>query len=167
MTKTMTINNKARTIEMTKKFEKLASRFGTKEYFDLQQARKDYPLYTTRIITTSKKNTSQKGLNYEFMKDYIKKHNERLMENFNTLSGNCDLEEGEEKIKASYGTIKKWFLSNFPELDTKKSKETLAKIKAKEDQKKARIFEILNSIDKKEEKNENKKENNVTKLIAC
>lgn len=37
----LTINNKARTIEMTKKFEKAASRFGSDEYKMLQEARKD------------------------------------------------------------------------------------------------------------------------------
>ena len=37
----LTINNKARTIKMTKKFEKAASRFGSDEYKALQEARRD------------------------------------------------------------------------------------------------------------------------------
>ena len=110
MTKTMTINNNTRTIEMTKKFAELSSRFGTPEYYDLQQARRDYPRYFVRIKTTSKKNGSQKGLNYEYMKSYIKEHNESLMETFNTLCGKDEVEEGEEKVCATYGQIKKMVL---------------------------------------------------------
>ena len=41
----LTINNKARTIEMTKKFEKAASRFDSDKYKALQEASKNYPAY--------------------------------------------------------------------------------------------------------------------------
>ena len=40
-----TINNKARTIEMTKKFEKAASCFDSDKYKALQEASKNYPAY--------------------------------------------------------------------------------------------------------------------------
>ena len=41
----LTINNKARTIEMTKKFEKAASCFDSDKYKALQEASKNYPAY--------------------------------------------------------------------------------------------------------------------------
>ena len=145
MTKTMTINHNTRTIEMTKKFAELSSRFGTPEYYDLQQARRDYPRYSVRIKTAPKKNDSQKGLNYEFMKGYIKEHNESLIENFNILYEN---RKGEDRV--TYGQIKKWFLDNFSELDTRKSDEEKEDEKEKVNQKKAKIYEILNATTKKE-----------------
>ena len=159
-TKTMTINHNTRTIEMTKKFAELSSRFGTPEYYDLQQVRRDYPRYSVRIKTTSKKNGSQKGLNYEFMKSYIKEHNESLMEAFNYLSGKDEVEEGEEEVRATYGQVKKWFLNNFPELDTRKTKKEKDEKKTKENQKRAKIYEILNSS----AKNDVKKVNNLVAI---
>ena len=63
----LTINNKARTIEMTKKFEKAASRFGSDEYKALQEARKDYPTYKVIVkASTAKSKESFKGLTYEY-----------------------------------------------------------------------------------------------------
>ena len=49
----ITINTKAHTIEMSKKYAVNASRFGTPEYNELQQVRRDYPNY--RIVTKSAK----------------------------------------------------------------------------------------------------------------
>lgn len=67
----LTINNKNRTIEMTKKFAKAASRYGTEEYNVLQAARKDYPTY--QVVTKSsggkgKGKENHRGLTYEYMK---------------------------------------------------------------------------------------------------
>ena len=49
-------NRKSRTIEITKSFDKAASRFGTDEYNALLQARKDHPSryeYSNRISAFS------------------------------------------------------------------------------------------------------------------
>lgn len=71
----LTINNKAHTIEMTKKFEKAASRFGSDEYKALQEARKDYPTYKVVVKTsTTKSKESFKGLTYDYMEKYIDAH---------------------------------------------------------------------------------------------
>lgn len=45
MTNSLTINERNKTIEMTKKFANAAKRYGSNEYRDLQNARKDYPTY--------------------------------------------------------------------------------------------------------------------------
>ena len=40
----MTINYSSRTIQLTKKFAKAAEKFGSDEYKNLQEARRDNPL---------------------------------------------------------------------------------------------------------------------------
>ena len=118
----MTINYKNNTIEMTKKFAKAASRYGSEEYIALQGARRDYPNYRVITKTTNrKKSDSFKGLTYARMAEYIKKHDNdgKIMVEFET-------KREEEKFNpASYNEIKKWFLEKFPEVGSfrKKSEE--------------------------------------------
>ena len=74
MTK-MKINEAARTIEMTKMFYRAACQFGTEEYKMLQEARRDYPGFTTSIAQPKKNskapNEAYKGLDYKYMEKYI------------------------------------------------------------------------------------------------
>ena len=72
----MTINFKNNTIEITKTESKAASKFGSEAYRQLQEARRDYPTYTVVIKTTSKKSNEFKGFTYEYMEDYISKHDD-------------------------------------------------------------------------------------------
>ena len=63
----MTINMKKNAIEMTKKFAKAAAKFGSPEYKQLQEARRDNPTFSVVTVTrktTTKKNT-YKGLTYD------------------------------------------------------------------------------------------------------
>ena len=70
MTK-MKINEAARTIEMTKMFYRAACQFGTEEYKMLQEARRDYPGFTTSIAQPKKNskapNEAYKGLDYKYI----------------------------------------------------------------------------------------------------
>ena len=127
----LTINNKARTIEMTKKFEKAASRFGSDEYKMLQEARKDYPTYKVAVKTsTTKSKESFKGLTYEYMKKYIAAHDENksIMAEFEMLRAISDEAEASLAEASSYGEIKKWFFEKFPEIKAfhEKRAKTLA-----------------------------------------
>lgn len=127
----LTINNKARTIEMTKKFEKAASRFGSDEYKMLQEARKDYPTYKVAVKTsTTKSKESFKGLTYEYMKKYIAAHDENksIMAEFEMLRAISDEAEAALAEASSYGEIKKWFFEKFPEIKAfhEKRAKTLA-----------------------------------------
>lgn len=115
---TMNINRKNRTIEMTKKFEKAASRFGSEEYNMLQQARRDNPTFRVVIKTsTVKSKESFKGLTYEYMEKYIQSHddeNQTIMAEYEMLRAISD-----EAIEAlaepcSYQDIKAWFFQKFP-----------------------------------------------------
>ena len=115
----ITIDAKKNAIEITKKFERAASKFGSDEYKALQEVRRDYPNFTIEVIgskSSSSKN-SYKGLTYDYMKKYIESHDDdekSIMKEFLDLRG-----ESEEAIEAcaeslSYVDIREWFLGKFP-----------------------------------------------------
>ena len=125
----ITINAKNRSIELTKTFATASSKFGTPEYDQLQQVRKDYPTY--KVVTVTRKATktdkpSYKGLTYEYMAKYIKSHDdaEENMKEFMELRGVS--EEGENALaeSAHYQTIKDWFLGKYPEIASFHEKRT-------------------------------------------
>ena len=113
------INRNNRTIEVTKSFDKAASRFGTDEYLALQQVRKDYPDFTIVVKSVRNKADHYKGLTYDFMEKYIASHDnadERMAE-FNDLRATSEEAQlfGVESL--SYGEIKAWFFKNYPEIE--------------------------------------------------
>lgn len=127
------INTKAHTIEMSKKFAELASRFGTPEYNDLQDARRDYPNF--RIVTKSAKSgkCAYSGLTYEFMGKYISDHDNEehtILAEYNLLRAKSEeaIEIGMES--ASYTEVKDWFLDKYPAIAEfhKKREELLKKV---------------------------------------
>lgn len=111
----LSFNHKDKTIEMpTKKYETAASKYGTDEYIEVQNARRDYPNY--RVVRRNrkiKKNDTIKGLTYEVMEKYIKSHDKEnsIKNHYDFLRGKAD----GSVCSASYGEIKKWFLSTFKE----------------------------------------------------
>jgi len=115
----MYINEKNRSIEMSKKFAKAACKFGTDEYKDLQNARRDYPGFKVVTITrqVSTKKDTFKGLTYEYMEKYIKAHDD---EDQSIMSEYLDLRGLSEDAKAAlaepctYPEMKNWFLNKFP-----------------------------------------------------
>ena len=126
---TITINAKNRTIELSKAFAKAASLFGSDEYKQLQEARRDYPSY--RVITVKQKGagkTEFARLSFDFMDKYIASHDENgnLMTKYRRLRG---LEEN--GIAEDFQTIKDWFLNTFPEFEKARSERRalLEKIK--------------------------------------
>ena len=120
MTNSIVINDKSRKIEITKKFAAAAKYFGSQEYKMLQKARTHYPDYYVKVRSAARKADHFKGLTFDYMEGYIKKHNMELLKNF-ILSGKT--EEGKKKdfaAAATYGEIKKWFIEQFPELEIKR-----------------------------------------------
>lgn len=115
----ITINAKNRSIELTKTFATASSKFGTPEYDQLQQVRKDYPTYTViqRQIKRNSNKECYKGMTYEYMEDYIMTHG-----SVETIQAN--LREFEEMRLISkchskafrYPVIKSWFLQKYPEI---------------------------------------------------
>ena len=118
----LTINSKNRTIEMTKKYANDARKYGSREYEELQAARRDYPRYKVVTRSAKKKKDSFKGLTFDYMKYYIKNHEKENSAILNEFYQLCGKEENGETIKinnnvvehASYGEIKKWFLKQYP-----------------------------------------------------
>ena len=118
MKNSISINDKNRTIEITKKFAAAAKRFGSAEYADLQEVRRDYPNYRVEVKTASKKADGFKGLTYSYMENYIKSHSdENVLADFYQLCGKTNTGEIQEfAAAATYGEIKKWFLDQFTAL---------------------------------------------------
>lgn len=127
------INDNNRTIEVTKKFSTAASRYGTREYEELQDARRAYPKYKVVVKKVSKKKDTFKGLTYDYMRDYIKNHDNEeksIMAEFCALCGkDANGNRIEMADAASYGEIKAWFLSQYSEF--KEYRTNVDKILAK------------------------------------
>ena len=113
------INETKRTIEVTKAFYKEAIKFGTREYGELQEVRKDYPNFKVITKSAAKNKDGFKGLTFEYMEKYIKEHDtdNEIMSEFNIL---CGKDQEGNKVEfaesASYGEIKKWFLNKYPQI---------------------------------------------------
>ena len=107
-------------IEMTKAEAKAAGTYGTAEFEELANLRKEFPNF--RIVTkTSKSKDNMKGLDTKFMEKYIKEHDktekQEMLKEFYSLRG-LD-ENGKKKQFAQavpYGILKQWFLTYFPEV---------------------------------------------------
>ena len=132
----LNINRKARTIEMTKKFEKAASRVGSNEYKRLQEARRDYPTYKEVVKTsTAKSKESFKGLTYKYMEKYIAAHDNEdktIMAEFEMLRGTSAEAKEMNAAARPYGEMKKWFFDKYPAFKefTKNCNKALKKEKA-------------------------------------
>ena len=116
----MKANIVCKVIEMTKTEAKNAGIYGTVEFEELANLRKEFPNF--RIVTkTSKSRDNMKGLDTKFMEKYIKEHDKSedkaLLKEFYSLRG-LD-ENGKKKQFAQavpYGILKQWFLTYFPEV---------------------------------------------------
>ena len=114
----MTINYSSRTIQMTKKFAKAAEKFGSDEYKNLQEARRDNPTFKVVIVArkAAEKKDNYKGLTYSYMETYIKAHDdaEEKMKEYKNLRGLSD--EAKEALAepCSYNEIRAWFLNAYP-----------------------------------------------------
>lgn len=124
----MNANHITKKIEMTKTEAKTAGKPNTDAYNTLLELMKNFPGYEIEIVKLASKKTDRfKGLDYNYMMDYIKSHNKELLKEFHTLRG---LDESGKKVgmaaAASYGEIKMWFLEQFPEVE--KMAETVNEI---------------------------------------
>ena len=121
----------SRKIEVSKSFDKAASRYGTRAYEALQQVRKDYPSFTIVVKTSRTKGDHFKGLTYDFMEKYIESHDDEkktIMADYLDLRGLSEAALAIGAESASYGEIKAWFLKKFPEIEAfqKRREDALA-----------------------------------------
>ena len=138
----MNANLFSRKIEMTKTEAKAAGKPNTTEYNTLLELMKNFPGFPIEIVKSAAKKVDRfKGLDTNYMENYIKSHKPELLETFYELRG---LDANGKKVElaaaATYGEIKMWFLTQFPEIE--KLGENVNKIieearRAREAQKKA------------------------------
>ena len=124
----MTINYITKKIEMTETESKRAGKINTPEYNALLETMKNFPNYQVEIVkSAAKKADHLKGLDYTYMESYIKSHDESKLATFYELRG---LDKDGKKIgmaaSATYGEIKMWFLTQFPDIE--KMADTINKI---------------------------------------
>ena len=138
----MNANLFSRKIEMTKTEAKAAGKPNTTEYNTLLELMKNFPGFQIEIVKSAAKKADRfKGLDINYMENYIKSHQPELLKTFYELRG---LDANGKKVElaaaATYGEIKMWFLTQFPEIE--KLGENVNKVieearKAREAQKKA------------------------------
>ena len=119
MKNTLKINHENKTLIMDRTFAKFAENTRSDEYAHLQEIRRDYPDYmvTIRRIDRNPNKETYKGLTYEYMEDYILRHETEekqleVIKEFHELRtiSKC------HKQGLRYPTIKRWFLEKYPEI---------------------------------------------------
>ena len=136
---TITLNHKTRTIEVTKKFYAAASKYNSEEEILLRGAQQNNPGYKVEVISRKTKST-YKGLDYDFMTTYIKKHDDAeksKMATFLEMRALTAEAIAMDASPADYLTVKEWFLNEFPEIEAfhDKRKQMLANIEKKNEEK--------------------------------
>lgn len=131
MKNTLKLNHENHTIVMDRTFAKYAENTRSEEYFHLQQVRRDYPEYQV-IQRKIKRNTEMehyKGLNYEYMEDYIMTHGtaDEIKANLNKYEELRLIAQCHSKARR-YPAIKSWFLETYPEIVRFGNKEEQPKI---------------------------------------
>lgn len=120
MKNTLKVNHESKTLIMDRTFAKFAEDTKSNEYEHLQQVRRDYPDYSVEVrkIKRNSQKETYKGLNYEYMEEYILRHETEenaldVIKEFNELRtiSRC------HKQGVRYPTIKKWFLEKYPEIE--------------------------------------------------
>lgn len=118
----MNANLLKKTIEMSKAEAKAAGKIGSDKFNELREYMEIYPTFTIDIKAPAKRKVEFRGLTYDYMKNYILKHdNEKgeIMAEFRELiaQDKKDKIEGAEHLEAAgYLDVKKWFLAKFPEI---------------------------------------------------
>ncbi len=132
----MTINYEMKKIEMTKAEAKEAGNPTSAKFEELMKYRSVFPDFEIIVKTTTVKRDTYKGLDYDFMKKYIESHesSETNLKEFYALRGMN--EDGERDVlieEHTYGEVKMWFLSTYPEIEkfNEETNKKLKEIKAK------------------------------------
>ena len=115
----LTIDFRNNRIVMTRDFAKKAADPKTKEYRELKEAMGTFPTFTVEHHTIKKSASKEtyKGLNYDFMIDYINTHvaEEKREKAMADLSEQMYLTKCHSK---KFPTVKKWFLATYPEINS-------------------------------------------------
>jgi hypothetical protein len=115
----MNANLMTNKIEMTKTEAVAAGKFDSDKFKELKSLREMFPSFEIAIVKHSTKKADRfKGLDYNYMKSYIERNQPDLMAEFYTLRGlDADGTKMEIAAASTYGEIKMWFLTKFPEIE--------------------------------------------------
>ena len=119
----MTANLMKKTIEMSANEAKKAGKIGTDEFKELHTYQEIYPTFTIDIKAPAKRKNEHKGLTYDYMRAYIKKHDGEdgnKMAQFLNLIGQDENGKIEDAEAAGYLDVRDWFLKQFPEIEESK-----------------------------------------------
>ena len=101
---------------------KEAGKLDSEMFHELRQYMEIYPDFTIDIKAPAKRKVEFRGLDYNYMRTYIQKHDDedgKIMAEFRELiaQDKKDKVEGAEHLEAAgYLDVKKWFLAKFPEI---------------------------------------------------
>lgn len=145
------VNYAERKIVLSSAFAKKAFIPNTDEYRQLQAVRNDYPDFVlkTRQFKTNTKQERYRGLTYDFMRDYIRTHEDEpkpVLAALEEMIGNSKC----HSLGKRYPTIKKWFLETYPAVaEFGMDEEQLAKWREKQaaDAESANVTEMPSSSD--------------------
>ena len=129
MNNPINVNRTDRTIEVTKTFERKASRYASDEYKTLEAVRRDYPTFEVVVKAASKRSDPYAGLTFEFMRGYIAKHDDaegNIMAQFCELIGDTDEAREMGFGAACYGEVRAWFLATYPAFEAFAAKRKAA-----------------------------------------
>ena len=117
MTNYLKVDEKNSRLIKDKTFDKKSRIVGSREYYMLQQAKRDYPSFTviTKSIKKNDTKTTYSGLTYKYMKDYIIRFGTDKTAEVKELEDMIFLSQCHKK-SLRYATIKKWFLDKYPEV---------------------------------------------------
>lgn len=112
--KNLFVNLNTQKIELTKEFAKKAGIVNSEEYKLLNETRAAYPSYKLSFRKpNNKKSSSVKGINTEFMLNYIEKNNDSaFLEEFNKLKNGGE----------SFFKLKSRFIKHYPVFKNCKTK---------------------------------------------
>ena len=112
----MTINFEKKAIELSKTEMSNASKYGSQQYIDLMNARRDNPGFREVEIKTKKTKTPLDRLNMATIKAYVKANGTtEQKQKFLKISTPTITDEGIYCPAESFFEIKKWFLVEFPQ----------------------------------------------------
>lgn len=148
------VNYAERKIVLSSAFAKKAFIPNTDEYRQLQAVRNDYPDFVlkTRQFKTNTKQERYRGLTYDFMREYIRTHEDEpkpVLAALEEMIGNSKC----HSLGKRYPTIKKWFLETYPAVaEFGMDEEQLAKWREKlaADAESANVTEMPSSSDEEQ-----------------
>lgn len=123
----MNANIMTQKIEMTKTEAAAAGKLNSEKFNELKSLREMFSGYEITIVKSSGKKADRfKGLDYDYMKKYIEKHDDENKTTMAVFYELCGLDANGKKQKmaaaASYGEVKMWFLTQYPEIEAMSEK---------------------------------------------